>query len=129
MINKRNFFKILSSAVLGTLMVGNCSNIWMMEESKFFIDISEEQKIKDELTSRIVKKIDEETHANVFLRTNFSVQLVDEIMKSKIEMTENTKKLICNHAVTGFKQYVKIQDIVDGIMCDYLTIQFGSFKI
>jgi len=33
-MKKRNFLKVLSSAILGTLTIGNCSNVWMMEESE-----------------------------------------------------------------------------------------------
>lgn len=110
MINKRNFFKILSSAVLVTLTVGNFSNVWMIKKSKFSTENSRKQKIVEAIAEKIINKVKCNKNSASF----YSKLLVNQIITLKncknsittISILEKKLNLIADFAASAYPFYL-----------------------
>lgn len=110
MINKRNFFKTLSSAVLGTLMVGNCSNVWMMEGYESVVDNNKKLGsaiLKAKIQNKVGKYISDKGVCEKFSR-NLAYEIINKINPLNDDAAESIATYIVRSCGLKLRVYSKL---------------------
>ena len=116
-MNKRNFLKVLSATILGTLTVGNCSNVWMMEGYK-----SKETIQERIFKNKILEKLREQAENNTNLK-NFNLEeLANKLSYALVNEGKYIGDKCANMAVKILSDQIKVIKNVNIDNVIYFTV-------